>query len=100
VAYNVQIERAIAHLKEQNSLNILATARELSVIRETLYKRFHRKTTSRAQAAATYKIKLSIRQEKVLVAYINKLSDYGLSSILRIIRNLIKELLKFNININ
>jgi hypothetical protein len=48
----------------------------------------------------TYHMKLSPAQEEVLIAYINKLSDRELSFILRIISNLIKELLKFNVNIN
>jgi transposase-like protein len=100
MAHNVQIERAIAHLKEQNSPNISATAREFGVARETLSKRFHRKTTSRAQAAATHKMKLSTTQEEVLVAHINKLSDRGLPPTPRIVRNLAKELSKSDVGVN
>jgi AraC-like DNA-binding protein len=97
MAHNDQIERAIAHLKVQNSPNIAATAREFEVSRPTLSRRFFRKPTSCGQATATHHMKLSPVQEKVLIAYINKLSNYGLPSTLQIVRNLAKELLKSDV---
>jgi hypothetical protein len=44
-------------------------------------------------------MKLSPMQEKVLIAHINKLSNYELSPTLQIVRNFIKELLKSNVSI-
>jgi Tc5 transposase DNA-binding domain len=100
MAHNAQIERAIAHLRAQKEPNIAATAREFAVARETLSKRFHRKTSSRAQVTATYHMKLSPAQEEVLVAHINKLSDRGLPPTPRIVRNLAKELSKSDVGVN
>ena len=97
MAHNAQIERAIAHLEAQNSPNISATAREFGVSRETLSKRFHKKTVSRVQSTATHKMKLSPTQEEVLVAHINKLSDRGLPPTPQIVRNLAKELSKTDV---
>jgi transposase-like protein len=100
MAHNVQIERAIAHLRAQKEPNIAATAREFDAARETLSRRFHRKTTSRAQAASTHHMKLSQAQEEALVAHIIKLSDRELPPTPRIVRNLAKELLKSDVNVN
>lgn len=94
MAHNVQIERAIAHLKAQKKLNIAEAARLFDVSRSTLSRRFAKKTTSRAEKVEIHNMKLSRAQESVLIGHINSLSDRGLPPTPRMVANLAYELSK------
>jgi hypothetical protein len=85
MAHNPQIERAIAHLKAQNSPNIAATAREFRIERSTLSKPFRGKATSLDEVVSNTKKELSTAQEAVLITHINKRSDRGLPPTPRVV---------------
>jgi hypothetical protein len=92
-----QIKRALAYLKAQKKPNITVMARQFKIAPSTLSDRFYGKTVSHEEATANTRLKLSLAQEKILIVYINKLSDRGLPSTPRIVRNLIRELSKTEI---
>ncbi|KAF1986057.1 hypothetical protein K402DRAFT_333464, partial [Aulographum hederae CBS 113979] len=71
------IELAIAALNSQESPNIAATAREFGIIPSTLYRRFKGKTVSRADYTP-YNRLLNDNEEKILVQFINLLSNRSL----------------------
>ena len=85
------IELALDDLKLQKKPNYSATARKFGVERTTLAKRFKGKTVSRAIANSEHQQHLTMDQEKVLVEYINKLTDRGMP---HIVRNLVEEMIQ------
>ena len=75
-------------LKAQKKSNIAAASKQFKVSHMMLSARFHGQRDSHEEATVNIYLKLSSAQKKTLMAYINKLSDYKLSSISEIIRNL------------
>ena len=88
------IELALDDLKLQKKPNYSATARKFGVEHTTLAKRFKGKTVSRAIANSEHRQHLTMDQEKVLVEYINKLTDRGMPPTTQIVRNLVEKMIQ------
>jgi len=80
------IEAAIADLRLQDKPNITATAKEHGCNRTTLSKRFRNVTGSRATAHDSMRL-LNQVQSKVLIQYINDLTERGLPPTVAIVQN-------------
>ena len=92
-----QIKRAITHLKAQKLLNIAAASKQFKIPHMTLPAHFHGQKGLHQKATANTHLKLCSAQKKTLIVYINKLSNYELSSISEIVRNLVHKLLKLRL---
>jgi hypothetical protein len=73
--HSARIEAAIADIESQDRQNIAATAKNWTVARDTLSKRFRGKTISNQEANSYARQELTAVQEKTLIQYINKLSN-------------------------
>ena len=81
------IDKALKDLASQESPNYGATARKYGINRTTLSRRHRGLARSWAVNVANTKSLLTPQQEKELVDYINKLSVFGLPSVVSMIRN-------------
>ena len=89
-----QIERAIAHLNRQETLNYAATARLFEIEPSTLRRRHQGLTVSRAEAYSNVHQRLNNVEEDELLRYINSLTDRHIPLTTQIIKNLAEEMLK------
>jgi Tc5 transposase DNA-binding domain len=88
-----QIEHAVAFLKAQDQINYAAAARLCGVKPTALRRRFLGVTISKPQAHAETHQLLTPAQEKVLLGYIDRMTNKHIPPTTQIIRNLVEELL-------
>ena len=89
---NEAVEQAISDLRSQKPPKYAATAKKYNIDRTTLMCRFKGETTSYSKARSRSNKLLTNAQESVLIEYIRKLSNQGLHSTPRILKNLAVEL--------
>ena len=95
-----QIERAIAHLNRQETLNYVVTARLFEIESSTLRRRHQSLTISRTETYSNVHQRLNNVEEDELLCYINSLIDRHILPTIQIIKNLVKEMLKDSVNKN
>ena len=89
-----QIERTIAHLNRQETLNYAATTRLFEIEPSTLRRRHQDLTVSRAETYSNVHQRLNNVEEDELLCYINSLTDRHIFPTIQIIKNLTEEMLK------
>ena len=97
---NQPIELALADLSLQEQPNIRDTARRYELVESTLRRRWNGQTVSRHDAVSEYKKRLTDAQEEALINQINRLTDRGILSTSRIVRNLAEEMIGTSIGKN
>ena len=91
MARNALIEQAIDDLISQKKPNVAATAKKYNIVRTTLMRRYKGQTSSAEEARSRSTQLLTNTQEKVIVEYLNKLSDRGFHPSPQILENLVTE---------
>ena len=91
------IDLALADLNAQLLSNIRATPKEYQPVESTLRRRWNGQSTSRQEASSNYRQRLTSAQEEASIKQINRLTDRGLPSTSRIVRNLAEEMLQYSV---
>ena len=91
---------AIADLELQNKSNILATAKKYNVVESIFRRRWKDQSVFHEKTFDIYKQRLSSIEKKALITQINQLTNRELSSINRIVRNLIEEMIQSSMKKN
>jgi hypothetical protein len=94
------VDEAAIWLESKKSPSCAQAARKFKVNYHTLWRRWHRKTHSRADATSLHKKLLTTAQEHKLIDYINKLSDRGMPPTHQILENLVVEIVGHGIGDN
>jgi DNA-binding phage protein len=76
--HEARMQAAITDLKSQTRKNYASIARKWDLERTTLARRFRGETGPNQDAISYAHKQLTDTQEKILIKYINKLSDRGL----------------------
>ena len=91
--HDARIELAMQDLANQTKPNVMSTAKKYGVARMTLRDRFLGQSLSKQAAASKYRQCLTLVQEETLIAYINRLTDWGIPPTSRIVRNMAEEMI-------
>ena len=94
------MEKALDALDRQLIPNYAEIGKIFGIERITLMRRHKGISTSKQEATSIHHKLLTDTQEEALINQINKLIIRGLSSIIYIIKNLIEEIIRYNINKN
>ncbi len=90
--HDARIALAIAEIGDQNAPNYAKYARKYKLDRSTLSRRHRGKTTSRKEATSEHRQILTIAQEQLLIAHINRLTDRNLPPTAQIVHNIAEEM--------
>jgi len=94
------IEKAIDALNAQLIPNYSQVAREFGIECTTLIRRYKGICTSRKEVTSLYHKLLTDTQEEVLINQINKLIVRGLPLTSQIVKNLVEEIIRGDVNKN
>ena len=94
------IKKAIDALNAQLIPNYSQVAKDFGIKRTTLIRRYKGIYTSRKEVTSLYYKLLTNTQEEVLINQINKLIVRGLPLTSQIIKNLVEEIIRGNVNKN
>jgi hypothetical protein len=96
--YHDRMNDALAQLAAESQPDFSAAAREHDLEPTTLSKRFHGKTTSRAEACSEKRQLLTIAQEEALIDQSNKLTVRGLPLSSQIVKNLATDICQMGLD--
>jgi hypothetical protein len=91
------ILKAISDLESQKKPQYAQVARKYNIDRTTLMRRYKGLTVSKRQAASIHRKLLTDAQEEVLLDHISTLSSRGLPPTAQILRNLVVEIVKHDV---
>ena len=92
-SHDARIALAIADIGDQIAPNYAEYARKYELVPSTLSRRHRGITTSRKEASSEHRQNLTIAQEQVLLAHINRLTDRNLPPTAKIVQNIAEEMI-------
>ena len=93
LSHDARIELALAEIGEENAPNYTQYARKYKLVPSTLSRRHRGITTSRKEASSEHHQNLTIAQEQLLLAHINRLTDRNLPPTAKIVQNIAEEMI-------
>jgi hypothetical protein len=93
LSHDTRIELAITDLNRADSAPIATVAKRYSLQHSTLSRRWHKITSSRAEATSEHHQQLTIAQEEVLINQINKLTIRKIPPTSQFVRNIAEEII-------
>ena len=97
---NALIEQAINDLISQDAPNVRETARKYDLVHSTLLRRYNNRTVFTVKTLSQKRQLLTDVQEKIIIKYLNKLSDRSFHFILQILKNVVVEIMNYPIKEN
>ena len=94
------MEAAIAHLNRQKSVSYAEVAKIYGLDPSTLAHRHKGITVSRTEATSIFRQRLNNTEEDTLLNYIDSLTDKYIPPTIKIIKNLVEEIVKESIGKN
>jgi hypothetical protein len=91
-SHDARIALAIADIGDQIAPNYAEYARKYKLVPSTLSRRHRGITTSRKEATSEHRQNLTIAQEQLLLAHINRLTDRNLPPTAKIVQNIAEEM--------